>query len=315
MRVAVTGGTGLVGRFVIDRLLCDGYEVRAQARSSANIEGFAHSDAVSWCIGDMGDRDSINSLVEDCDAVVHAAFSHLPGRYRGGEGDDPISFWNSNFGGTLRCIEVARSAGARRVVLLSSRAVFDGLSVTTEQIEDYDEPCPTTHYGLVKYTCEQLASLYDDITVCSLRPTGIYGVTWPKEASKWWRLLVDHFGRRPNAPVGSSSKTEVHGEDVASAVSLLLGASEESVHGRCFNCSDIVVSEQRIVELAYSLFKDKSRPRPDQFPLLAHPRNTMKSRGLESLGWKPGGFDKLVETLSQIIELADLQFVERTLKR
>ena len=85
MRVAVTGATGYVGRFIIAELLARGAEVRAWAREGTDCGGFPR--AVTWIKGDLRGRRGIAALVEGADAVVHAAFEHVPGRYRGGEGD------------------------------------------------------------------------------------------------------------------------------------------------------------------------------------------------------------------------------------
>ena len=55
---------------------------------------------------------------------VHAAFEHVEGRYRGGEGDDPEGFRRANVEGSARLFEAARAAGVKRCVFLSSRAVY-----------------------------------------------------------------------------------------------------------------------------------------------------------------------------------------------
>ncbi len=308
MRVAVTGGTGLVGRFVVDDLLLNGHDVRVLARSLAGKESFAaRKNLIDFCVGDMNDTESIDSLVFDRDAVVHTALSHLPGRFRGGEGDDPVGFWRANFIGTVSLIERAMRAGVHRVVLLSSRAVFDGLNFQSEEIYDHELPRPTTHYGLVKASSEQLAQLYEGIDICSLRPTGIYGLTVPVSNTKWWKLLTNHINGSGDVAVDRSSRTEVHGSDVASAVSLLLSSHDTDIRGKSFNCTDIVTSEQRVLELARRIVNEGPNPPTDDLPPVEKPRNTMNSSGLKSLGWRPGGPPKLLDTLSEIVELAGLR--------
>ena len=308
MRVAVTGGTGLVGRFVVDDLLDREHDVRVLVRTSVGSESFgARQDLVDLFVGDMNDSDLVGSLLSDIDAVVHTAFSHLPGRFRGGEGNDPIGFWNANFIGTLKIVESARRAGVGRVVLMSSRAVFDGLEFRSKEIGDQETPSPTTHYGMVKASCEQLAKLYDDINICSLRPTGVYGVTQPLVKTKWWKLLTNHINGSADIPVDQSSRTEVHGADVASAVSLLLSADSNLICGKSFNCSDIVTSEQLVVDLAQRIVREGPNPQLDDLPSLKNPRNTMASSALKSLGWSPGGLPRLVATLSEIVDLARLR--------
>ncbi len=307
MKIAVTGATGLVGRFVIAELLASNHEVCALTRSTKVLEGFDIStESIRWHKGEMKDERVLAGLCEGCDALVHAAFSHVPGRFRGGEGRKPTQFWEQNFGGTVRCIEAARDAGLERIILFSSRAVFDGIEQYEAKVDDSNTPLPNTHYGLVKYASELLGTLYSDIAVCSLRPTGIYGLTWPRSDTKWWKLLSNQFRGSRESSVSSASRTEVHGQDVATAVHLLLEAEVDSVRGRSFNCSDIVVSESRIVEIAREILSSGSVA-GIELADLPNPRNTMRCDALKSLGWKPGGNERLVATVSEILDLAGLR--------
>lgn len=313
MRVAVTGATGLVGRFVVKELSDRGCEVSALARSPERTQGFEECvGSIEWHYGDMADEDSLCALLANCNGLIHAAFDHIPDRFRGGEGDDPVRFWERNHSGTIRCIEIARHAAVERVVLFSSRAVFDGLKFVDAELHDDVRPRPNTHYGLLKYTNEQLSSLYDDIVICSLRPTGIYGLTWPCERTKWWSLLANHFSGHGNSSLDSSSRTEVHGGDVACAAFILLQAKEASVRGRAFNCSDIVVSDQWLVELVRRILQDGASLYPDNLSSPSPPQNTMDCSRLRSLGWNPGGFHRLWKTLIEIVDRAGLSDVYKT---
>lgn len=308
MKIAVTGGTGLVGGFVVDDLLRNNHDVRVLTRTLEGKQRFGElQHLVDWHIGDMNDSKSIDSLLLNVDAVVHAAFAHVPGRFRGGEGDDTVGFWRANFVGTLQLVERARQVGVSRFVMLSSRAVFDGLTFQTEEIGDQEPPRPTTHYGMIKAASEHLAELYNDITICSVRPTGVYGLTYPLSKTKWWKMLANHIGGSADFPVDSSGRTEVHGSDVAAAISLLLSANETRIRGKSFNCSDIVTSEQQILELTRRIVDEGANLSSKEFDSLEKPKNTMASSALISLGWRPGGFERLTATIEQIIELAQLR--------
>jgi uncharacterized protein YbjT (DUF2867 family) len=65
--VLVTGGTGHLGRSVVDLLLADGHDVRVLARSPGT------DPRVSWVRGDLGTGEGIGAAVAGVDAVVHAA--------------------------------------------------------------------------------------------------------------------------------------------------------------------------------------------------------------------------------------------------
>ena len=92
MRIALTGASGLVGYPVARYLIGRGHRVTSFGRSAV-LPGVPH---VAWDLG--GDAPDLSGQ----DGLVHAAFAHLPGQYRGGEGDDPAGFAERNLAGTLR---------------------------------------------------------------------------------------------------------------------------------------------------------------------------------------------------------------------
>lgn len=306
MRIAITGTTGYLGRFVVETLLGAGYTLAAQIRQelTASDPLSSYGSNLALFTGDMSDTTSLEELVQGCDAVVHMAFMSATGSYRGGEGDDPTWFWEQNFGGTLRLLQACRTANVAKFIFLSSRAVFDGCQISARTVEDTDEPVPINHYGLLKRASEQLAKLFDGITFCSLRPTGIYGLTWPRNRTKWWNLVTDsQLRNRELSSLSNRVYTEVHGADVASAVLLLLQQEHSDVHALAFNCSDILVSERYLVQRCQNLLNGiPSDPSKDQ---LQPPINNMATAGLTRLGWRGGGVKKLYQTLQEIQEVSE----------
>ena len=86
MKIAVTGSTGFLGRYIVNNLLEGGHQVRSWYRDGSDRSGFAEGDH-EWIEGALGDADSTNTLVHGIDAVVHSALHHPGGGFRGGEGD------------------------------------------------------------------------------------------------------------------------------------------------------------------------------------------------------------------------------------
>ena len=297
MRVALTGATGIVGRFIAARLAAEGCDIVALARPESDRTGFDFP--MTWIEGDLNAETALESLVEGADALVHSAYDHLPGLYRGGEGDDVEGFWRTNLLGSLRLLHAANGCDVGRIVVLSSRAVFGRPSAT--RVGDDHPPSPDTHYGAHKAALEGLASVYPR-TAC-IRPTGVYGLTLPPGRSKWLDMARDVIAGQPIKMARTS--TEVHGDDVAAAVWLLLTAREADVAGRVFNCSDLVVSTREIAERMYAAHGiDKgSRPAlPEEF---APPEIIMRCDGLRALGWRPGGRRRLQATIRALLDAAD----------
>lgn len=295
MRVAVTGATGYVGRFIVKRLIDEGLAVRAWRRPSSDVAGLP--EKIVWIDGELGSQESAAALVHGADMLVHAALEHLPGRYRGGEGGDLPRFLRVNVDGSLALLATARKAGVSRVVVFSSRAVF-GASVRGS-IGDDAPVSPDTHYGSAKAALEAFvkSSGAEGWPIAALRPTGIYGMVTPAERSKWFSLVNDVLD---GVTVPARAGTEVHGNDVANATWALLRAPPESVVGRMFNCSDIVVSNRKIVQLVQRIAKI-SGPVPEEE---TSPQGIMRTDGLAALGVTFGGRALFEKTIAELVTAA-----------
>ena len=113
MRIAVTGATGFLGRYLVAELVGQGHHCRCWYRMTSDRSGFSvPQDAITWVPGDLGDPESAQDLLQGCDAVVHAALFRPSGRFIGGEGDI-LPFVEKNIVGTIRLIEAARRRGSR----------------------------------------------------------------------------------------------------------------------------------------------------------------------------------------------------------
>ena len=281
MRVAVTGASGIVGRFVVARLLREECEITGLARAGTDRGGFG--GRIDWVDGDVRDRAALAVLVGGADGLVHCAFEHVAGRYRGGEGDDVAGFWRVNLGGTVDLLEAAAGAGIGRTVLLSSRAVFG--RPAEGPIGDTHPTSPTTHYGALKAASEALANVYEGVTV--LRPTGVYGIVRSLERTKWLDLARAVLEGR--SPTESRAGTEVYGGDVADAVWRLLTAPASVVAGHVFNCSDLEVDTRDVVARIQAVF-EREGPLPPAAPAV---RTVLRCERLRALGWRPGGDARL----------------------
>ncbi|TNM62700.1 NAD-dependent epimerase/dehydratase family protein [Aliirhizobium smilacinae] len=285
MKVLVSGGTGLVGRYIVEGLLAAGYDVVVGARKRPSKSMFSHS--LDFRPLQLDPKLDQTKAFEDIEAFVHAAFDHLPGKYRGGEGNDPQRFRHVNLTGSIKLFEAAKKAGVKRTTFLSSRAVYDGLpsgTILTEALP----LSPTSLYGEIKLACEQaLAELSGQgFVTSSLRATGVYGELRP---NKWDDLMADALAGKPLAP---RAGTEVHGADVAQAVRLMLESDAQIINGESFNLSDVTVDTRMIVEkLGLSA------------PLVAFAAlsaNVMDTEKLRRIGWKPGGLRQFDETMATL---------------
>ncbi len=109
MIVAVTGGTGFLGRAVVQALLERGEQVRCLVR-----RGSSAPDGVQVVPGDLADAAALRALVAGADAVLHLAA--LMGSR------DERALQAVNVHGTRAVLAAAKAAGVGRFVLVSSVA-------------------------------------------------------------------------------------------------------------------------------------------------------------------------------------------------
>ena len=128
----------------------------------------------------------------------------------------------------------------------------------------------------------------------SLRATGVYGAATPDGWHKWADLLADFAA---GAPIPPRQGTEVHGEDLATAVRIALSAPVEEAAGKAFNVSDILLDRRELLD-RYAKAKGVHRPLPEPAP--APGPNVMDCSALKALGWQPGGWPRLDRFLSEL---------------
>ncbi|AKH99164.1 nucleoside-diphosphate-sugar epimerase [Hoeflea sp. IMCC20628] len=293
MKALVSGGTGLVGRFIVEELLDQGYEVTVGGRTQPAERLFSRPVGFVPLVLDP-DRDQAVAF-EGADHFVHAAFDHLPGKYRGGEGSDPDGFRARNLDGTMRLFQTARQAGVKRCVFLSSRAVY-GPQRDGTLLNEATVPRPDTLYGAVKLAAEQaLAAMAGpDFIATSLRVTGVYGTARPGQSHKWQALFADYLAGRPVEP---RLATEVHGRDVAQAVQMMLELQADKINGLAFNVSDLLLDRHDLLRLLQAA-AGSAHQLPA--PVAGDAPWQMDTARLRKLGWTPGGKELLATTVRSL---------------
>ncbi|MFN3816873.1 NAD-dependent epimerase/dehydratase family protein [Brevundimonas sp.] len=171
MRVAVTGASGFIGRYLLPALVGEGHEVVALGRDADGLRPL-QGDGVDVRATDYGAGDLAEAL-KGAEAVVH-----LAGR-RSQREDDPLSFRpfaETNLDLLETLFFAARDAGAASFVQASSIAVYSGANAVP--YTEAQTPVPLNPYGLSKLTSEHLLTLWGGKTgvrTTSLRLAASYG--------------------------------------------------------------------------------------------------------------------------------------------
>src|SRR5262245_21254569 len=175
MSILVTGAAGFVGLNLLEALLGRGESVVAfdrQPLPAAAQRDFAALPARLHAVsGDVRDRAAIVRAMADhgVDRLVHAAAVTARAER---DAAHPGGIAEINLLGTIRALEAARERGLRRVVHVSTGAVYGELGIVPDnQLDEVRDPVrPAGMYAISKYAaeraCLRLATLWGmDIVV------------------------------------------------------------------------------------------------------------------------------------------------------
>ena len=295
MRIAVTGASGFIGRYVVQHLTDLGHTCRCWFRAGSNLEGIAVDPAqLEWITGELGDLQSAQALVDRCDAVVHAALYHPGGGFhalRSGLGD----FVEKNVLGTLQLIEVARGSSVPRFIFVSSCAVHEEI-LTDRPLDETHPLWPKSHYGAHKAAIEMFVhsfGLGEGYEICALRPTGVYGLAYPVEKSKWFDLVRSVVQGNETRVEGGGK--EVHVADVARAVAVLL--TTDGIAGQAYNCYDTYISQYDVAMTAKAISGSAATVVGES----RQPVNQIRTDKLRELGMTFGGWPAFEATIGELV--------------
>lgn len=195
--VLVTGGTGFVGRAILERLLEDGESPKALARSEASAGALAELGAEP-VRGDVLDPEALAAAMRGCGLVYHAAGANAFCVR------DPSPMFEVNVRGSENVVRAAAQAQVKRVVYTSSAATLGEKKGTVGTEQSPHRGSFLSDYERSKYEAELAVLAAADengIEVVCVNPASVQG---PGRASGSTRLLLDYVNGRLKAVVDST---------------------------------------------------------------------------------------------------------------
>lgn len=256
--VLVTGGTGFLGRHILEELLAHGYAVRALVR---NLQQVTQLEGVSYVEGDVLDVMSLEIAMEGVDVVVHAAAM--------------VSFWERekaqmmrvNVGGTENVVNMCLDNGnIQKLVFVSSIAAL-GRTEGGEKIHEktvWKQSPLNSAYAVSKHKAEMEVQrgVIEGQAAVMVNPGLILGEgNWENSSGKLFSIVhkgLPVYNRGVNGVVGV--------KDVAAGIRLALESQFEG--GERF----VLVAENMSQKEMFGLMAESIGKRPPRYempPLLA----------------------------------------------
>jgi UDP-glucose 4-epimerase len=269
MNVLITGGTGLIGSRVAERLLADGGTVVLLDRfpDAARVDDLheRYGSRVRVVQGDVLSFANLGDAMREArvDAVVHLAYM------LGSESNaQPQTATEVNITGTVNVLETARLLGVERVVMASSIAVYGGddeyrpeeLPLHEHVAKHVARDLPV--YGGGKLYLEKLAQHYRSaygMLVVGMRPAVVYGWGRRTGATGWMSALVEGpaLGSPATVGFGDARVSLVYVDDVAEQFVALLRAEREAFTDTWFfNTGGDTASVREVADLVRELVPD-----------------------------------------------------------
>ncbi len=209
---AITGASSFLCR-ALEPQLGRRNRVRGLFRSPGAMSDAWQARGHEVIFGGLDDEAALAGLVSGVDVVYHCAA-------RMGK-DNPALSHHVNVDGTARLSRLARMAGVRRLVYVSSISVYAATPTTDGVITEDTAPANVdtlNPYSKTKYGGElavrALAERGDGPPFTIIRPTSVYG-PWSRS---WFLDWVDRLQKIPVVIGGNVPVDVVHVEDVARAL-------------------------------------------------------------------------------------------------
>lgn len=242
MRILITGGSGFIGRCLVEELAKVGHElVNLDLCRPEWPAPFART-----LTGDVRDLDAVREAMKGCQAVFHLAAAHHD------TGIDVPTYFDVNENGTRVVLQVMKEKKVVDLCFTSSVAVY---GPTADEPSESSPVFPALPYGASKLAAERLIAEWTaadpERRALVLRPAVVFG---PHNFANMYALIRQLHSRRfIQVGSGANQKSMCYVENLVAAMLYLWAQCQPGT--RVFNYADQpdMSSRQIATEIALAL--------------------------------------------------------------
>lgn len=320
-KVLVTGADGFIGSHLTERLIREGYDVRAFVLyNSFNSWGWLDTippeirRSLDVFAGDVRDPYGVKTAMQGCDTVLHlAALIAIPYSYH-----SPDTYVDTNVKGTLNVLQAARELGVAKVVHTSTSEVYGTarfVPITEEHPLQGQSP-----YSASKIGADQMAEAFYrsfGTPVATIRPFNTYG---PRQSARAVipTIITQIAAGKRKLKLGALHPTRDFNYVADTVGGFLAVASSDASVGEVINVGsnfeisigDTAALIAEVMGVEIEIEADDARMRPEKSEVERLWADNQKAKRL--LGWQPTYGDRaglargLEETVAWFTEAGNL---------
>jgi len=310
-KILVTGADGFIGSHLVQKLVQEGYPVKALVfyNSTGSIGWLndldpAELSEIEIIFGDVRDNSQMSKLMTNIQTVMHlAALISIPYSYLA-----PRSYVETNVIGTLNILQAARDKGASVIHTSTSEVYGTANYVPMDESHSLIGQSP---YSASKIAADQLAySFFSsfDLPVQIIRPFNTYG---PRQSTRAVipSIINQILNGKKELKLGSLTPTRDFNFVDDTVDGFLKALKNQSVFGEVINLgSGFEISIGQLVELIVevmgadiTVISDSAKIRPESSEVFRLFSSNLKAQKI--LGWQPeyGGIEGLKRGLEKSI--------------
>ncbi len=235
-RIAITGGSGFIGKHLIPKLISDKHEVRLATRTERPTTE-AQTSYFQLDLLTASDKE-LELFLDGCEIIIHLA----------GEISNQSEMRPLHVGATRRLTRAATEKNIAHWIQMSSCGVYG--PVRSGVVQESTPKAPVGEYEVTKWEAEEIVrgwGAFNGRKVTIFRPSIIWSSTMPNNSL---RALISVVRRKLFFFVGAPGSIYpcVHIDDVVRAVTMAIKRQDNDI--AIFNLSDNIPIERLIATIA-----------------------------------------------------------------